>query len=142
MPGFHVPDHPGSSSRAMSARMSAARRRDTQPEILLRRELHRRGYRFRVVYPVPGNRRRSIDIAFTKRKLAVFVDGCYWHGCPEHGTQPAQNSEWWAAKFAANRARDRDTDSLLRDAGWRVLRIWEHNAAEEAADVVESLLIG
>lgn len=108
----------------------------------LRRELHRRGLRFRVVYPVPGNGRRSIDIAFTRSRLAVFVDGCFWHGCPEHGTLPLSNRDWWRTKLEVNRARDRDTDELLAGAGWDVLRFWEHVPTTHAADKVEDLLAG
>lgn len=137
---FTVPRHPGASSEVVSARMSRAARRDTAPEVALRKELHRRGMRFRVVYPVPGNRRRSIDVAFTRAKVAVFVDGCFWHGCPEHGSQPTANKGWWEAKLQANTARDRDTDRLLAEAGWRVLRIWEHASASEAADIVAAAL--
>lgn len=88
MGSFTVPPHPGASSPGLSERMFKAKRRDTAPEMLLRRELHRRGCRFRVVTKVPGNNRRMIDIAFPRQKLAVFVDGCFWHGCPEHGTGP------------------------------------------------------
>lgn len=120
--------------------MSSARRRDTAPEVLLRRELHRRGRRFRVVAKVPGNNRRTIDVAFTRQRLAVFVDGCFWHCCPEHGTQPRANSSWWELKLSANRNRDRDTDRLLTEAGWTVLRIWEHVEVGEAADQVEDAL--
>ncbi|WP_081474890.1 very short patch repair endonuclease [Isoptericola variabilis] len=116
--------------------MSVARRRDTAPEIALRRLLHADGLRYRVTYPVPGNRRRTIDIAFTRLKVAVFVDGCFWHGCPEHGTSPQSNSDWWAAKVAANQARDRDTDCLLESLGWAVVRIWEHEPPSRAADIV------
>lgn len=140
MASFNVPPHPGSSSPAISTRMSRAKRRDTAPEMLLRRELHRRGRRFRVVMRVPGNNRRTIDIAFPRQKLAVFVDGCFWHGCPEHGTAPTANSHWWQQKLAANVARDRDTDRLLGEAGWSGLRVWEHVAVEDAADVVEQVL--
>jgi DNA mismatch endonuclease (patch repair protein) len=120
--------------------MSSARRRDTAPERLLRRELHRRGRRFRVVTKVPGNNRRTIDIAFPRQRLAVFVDGCFWHGCPEHGTRPTANSQWWTVKLDANVARDLDTTHLLEDAGWRVLRLWEHVGVGEAADLVERML--
>ncbi|MFC6448862.1 DNA mismatch endonuclease Vsr [Cellulomonas gelida] len=120
--------------------MSAARRRDTKPEMLLRRELHRRGRRFRVVLRVSSSRRRTIDIAFTRSRLAVFVDGCFWHGCPHHGTLPATNGEWWAAKLKANRDRDADTNRLLKEAAWTVLRIWEHVPADQAADLVERVL--
>ena len=132
----HVPAHPGSSSREASARMSTARRRDTAPELALRRELHSLGLRYRVTYPVPGQRRRTIDVAFTRLRLAIFVDGCFWHGCPEHGTQPRSNSAWWEQKLAANTARDRDTDRLLVEAGWTVLRFWEHADSGEAARIV------
>ena len=118
---------------ALSARMSALARRDTRPEVALRRELHRRGLRFRVQLPVPGNRRRTIDIAFTRARLAVFVDGCFRHGCPDHGTKPVTNAEWWVWKIERNIARDRDTDVLLAAAGWTVVRIWEHEPAEGAA---------
>ncbi len=140
MLGFTVPAHPGPSSTAVSRRMATARRRDTAPELLLRRELHRRGRRFRVVVKVPGNNRRTIDIAFTRARVAVFVDGCFWHGCPQHGTRPTANSEWWTKKLAANVARDRDTERLLASAGWRVIRVWEHLTAAEAADLVERVL--
>lgn len=140
MATFNVPRHPGSSSPALSARMSTAKRRDTAPEVLLRRELHRRGRRYRVVVKVPGNNRRTIDIAFPRQRLAVFVDGCFWHGCLEHGTKPTSNATWWDQKLAANKARDEDTNRLLAEAGWTVLRIWEHEVVSEAAGRVESVL--
>lgn len=137
---FHVPAHPGPSGPEVSARMARARRRDTAPEIALRRELHARGLRYRVAYPVPGQRRRTIDIAFTKRRLAVFVDGCFWHGCPDHGTRPRSNSEWWLSKLAANRDRDADTTVVLEAQGWTVVRFWEHESPVSAADRVVTLL--
>jgi DNA mismatch endonuclease (patch repair protein) len=86
--------------------------------------------------------RRRGDIVFTRARVAVFVDGCFWHGCAEHGTWPKQNAEWWRAKITANRNRDRDTDRRLRDAGWAVIRVWEHEAAPTAADRVELALAG
>ena len=89
---------------------------------------------------MPGQRRRTIDIAFTRQKLAVFVDGCFWHGCPEHGTSPRANSQWWLRKLEANHARDLDTNSMLRDRGWTVLRIWEHEEAACAATNVHEIL--
>ncbi len=91
--------------------------------------------RYRVGYPVPGNNRRSIDIAFVGVRLAVFVDGCFWHGCPTHGTWPITNAKWWENKIEMNRTRDTDTDRLLREHGWEPLRIWEHDIAT-AADLV------
>ncbi|MGO1178839.1 MAG: very short patch repair endonuclease [Cellulosimicrobium funkei] len=136
----HVPAHPGASSAEASLRMSAARRRDTAPELALRRELFSRGLRYRVAFPVPSQRRRTIDVAFTRAKVAVFVDGCFWHGCPEHGTSPRANSEWWKAKITANRTRDRDTDRMLAELGWTVVRIWEHEPAPAAAARVLALL--
>ena len=117
--------------------MSRQRTRDTEPELVLRRELHRRGMRYRVGYPVPGNHRRSIDIAFVGIRLAVFVDGCFWHGCPAHGTWPVTNSQWWRNKIEVNRRRDRDTDRLLQEHGWESLRLWEHEVAT-AADRVHT----
>ena len=126
MPTFNVPAHPGSSGADVSRRMSKLRRRDNDRELSLRRALHAAGYRFRVTHPVPGLRRRTIDIAFTRRRVAVFLDGCFWHGCPEHGTDPRSNSAWWAEKIASNKARDRDTDRHLVSIGWTVVRIWEH----------------
>ncbi|GAA1982210.1 very short patch repair endonuclease [Isoptericola halotolerans] len=116
--------------------MSRAKRKDTAPEVALRRVLHARGLRYRVAWPVPGQRRRTIDIAFTRARVAVFVDGCFWHGCPGHGTEPSANSEWWVGKLAANRARDADTDAVLEAAGWAVIRVWEHERPQEAADRV------
>lgn len=114
--------------------MSSAKRRDTAPEKALRGALHARGLRYRVNLPVPQQRRRTIDIAFTRAKVAVFVDGCFWHGCPEHGTRPRTNSEWWTTKLTANQTRDRDTDRLLIDLGWYVIRVWEHESPQVAAD--------
>lgn len=137
-----VPPHPGASSEQVSRRMSRARRRDISPELALRWELHARGHRFRVVLKVPGNHRRTIDIAFTKVRLAVFVDGCFWHGCPEHGNLPMKNTEWWSMKLAANQGRDRDTDAVLEASGWQVLRTWEHVEARTAADLVEERIRG
>lgn len=96
------------------------------------------GLRYRVQFAVPGNRRRSIDIAFTRVRLAVFVDGCFWHACPDHGTSPRTNSDWWQWKLERNVARDRDTDRLLTAAGWTVLRIWEHEDPRAAATRVRA----
>lgn len=116
--------------------MSAARRRDTKPEIDVRRILHRRGLRYRVAYPVPGRPRRTIDVAFTRTMVAVFLDGCFWHGCPEHGTVPRANRDWWLAKLETNRVRDRDTTTVLERQDWMVLRFWEHEPPEAVADAV------
>jgi DNA mismatch endonuclease (patch repair protein) len=124
------------SSNAVSSRMSRFPRRDTTPELALRRELHRRGLRYRVMLPVPGARRRTIDIAFTRAKVAVFVDGCYWHGCFRHHKVPQSNREWWTEKIRRNRLRDKQTTEHLEQLGWRVLRFWEHDDVSSAADIV------
>lgn len=110
----------------------------------MRKELHRRGLRFRVDYriDIDGLRRRRTDIVFTRQRIAVFVDGCFWHACPEHATSPKANGAWWAAKLAGNVERDRDTDRRLADAGWEVVRIWEHETAPEAADRIELVVAG
>lgn len=112
--------------------MSKQARSGTQPELELRRALHRDGYRFRVGWPVPGMRRRTIDVALTRRKIAVFVDGCFWHGCPDHSTLPQANSTWWQEKLAGNVARDVETSRHLEGLGWAVVRVWEHESTEVA----------
>ena len=118
--------------------MSAVRKRDNGPEMAVRRLLHASGLRYRVAWPVPGQRRRTIDIAFTKVRLAVFIDGCFWHGCPLHGTSPKANAAWWAEKIATNRARDADVTGQLQDLGWAVLRFWEHEDPEEVVSRILS----
>jgi DNA mismatch endonuclease, patch repair protein len=135
-------DRPAPLDASVARRMSRQPRRDTAPEVALRRELHSRGMRFRVDWPPPGLPRRRADIAFTRRRVAVFVDGCFWHACPLHRTTPASNADWWAAKLQANVERDRDTDEHLRLFGWTVLRFWEHEDPVSAADVVEVAVRG
>ncbi len=120
--------------------MQAQRERDTGPELALRRELHRRGLRYFVHRRPLAGVRREADLLFVRARLAVFVDGCFWHGCPDHGTSPKSNAEWWLVKLARNQERDADTDVQLQSGGWEVLRIWEHEAIEEAADRVERAL--
>lgn len=117
--------------------MAGQRRSNTTPELLLRRELHARGLRYRVGYKVPGLLRRTIDIAFTRSKLAVFIDGCFWHHCPEHYVPVKKNSEWWESKLRRNVERDKQTAAALVAVGWRVLRVWEHESPISAADRVE-----
>ncbi|MCX4962907.1 MULTISPECIES: very short patch repair endonuclease [Streptomyces] len=121
------------SSPSVSARMSRQARRNTTPELAVRRLLHAAGLRYRLQVKVPGMPRRTIDIAFPGAKVAVFLDGCFWHGCPEHATQPKANAQWWREKLDKNMARDRETSELLAAAGWTVLRFWEHEAPESVA---------
>lgn len=125
-----------STDAATSLRMARQRTRDTAPEIALRRALHRLGYRYRVDAPLPGMPRRKADILFTSRRIAVFVDGCFWHGCPEHATWPARNGDWWESKLRKNIARDLDTTERLTAEGWTVVRIWEHESLDEALATV------
>ncbi|MFC5287038.1 very short patch repair endonuclease [Actinokineospora guangxiensis] len=114
-------------------RMSRQKSRDTAVEMALRRALHALGLRYRVHRrPVAGVRREA-DVVFPGARVAVFVDGCFWHGCPEHATWPKNNAEFWRAKIEGNRARDRDTDARFAEAGWRVVRVWEHEDPAEAA---------
>lgn len=120
--------------------MARQRTRDTDPEVALRRILHSRGLRYRLDRPLPGLPRRRADITFVRQRVAVFVDGCFWHACPEHGTWPKRNDEWWAAKIRRNMERDRETDAHLQECGWTVIRIWEHECADEAADRVEGVI--
>jgi DNA mismatch endonuclease, patch repair protein len=115
-------------------------RRDTGCELRLRSELHRRGLRYRVdARPIPDWRRRA-DLVFAGARIAVFVDGCFWHGCLAHGSVPKANSAWWESKLERTRDRDRDTDQRLCDAGWTVVRIWEHEDPVAAADRVAGLV--
>jgi DNA mismatch endonuclease (patch repair protein) len=113
--------------------MQAARRRDTAAEELLRAELTRLGLTYLVDEPpLPGLRRRA-DIVFPDERIAVYVDGCFWHGCLTHGTWPKANAEFWRGKIEANRNRDADTSERLTREGWRVMRFWEHDDPVKAA---------
>lgn len=132
-----IPRPPTEQTRRRMQRQAV---KDTGPEQAIRRELHARGLRYRIhAQPVPGLR-RSADLVFARAKVAVFVDGCFWHRCPRHRTSPTSNGEWWAAKLAANEARDHDTNERLNAAGWTVVRVWEHVDPKDAADrIVEAV---
>ena len=128
--GINAPLNPQAgyvTTPGRSRNMAAIRRRDTKPEVKLRSVLHRLGYRFRKDYPirVDGKLIRQ-DIAFTKRRVAVFVDGCFWHCCPEHGRQPSVNDAYWSPKLSGNVKRDKEQTAALQSSGWTVLRFWEH----------------
>jgi DNA mismatch endonuclease (patch repair protein) len=122
--------------------MRANRRTDTKPELALRHALHRLGYRYRKDYrlDLDGGRRVRPDIAFTARKVAVFVDGCFWHACPEHGSKPKNNEWYWSPKLVRNVERDQLNDTSLKLAGWTVVRLWEHVPVDEAVATVVSAL--
>ena len=128
-------------SEDVSRRMAATRGRDNAVELGLRSALHRLGYRFRVQYKAVPGLRRTADIAFPSLRVAIFVDGCFWHGCPIHGTWPKHNAQWWREKIEANRTRDKDTDKKFRENGWTVVRVWEHENAEVVARRISHLLI-
>jgi DNA mismatch endonuclease, patch repair protein len=122
--------------------MAKVVRRDTRPELEIRRELHARGLRYRVdVSPVPSLRGRA-DILFRPARVAVYVDGCFWHSCPDHRVLPKGNRDWWREKLAATVHRDRTTDRTLAEIGWRVLRVWEHEDPIAAADRIEAAVRG
>ncbi len=118
--------NPSPSSEAALKRMQAAKPTDTAPEKALRSALHGKGLRFRVDQKPIKELNRKADIVFRSVKVAVFVDGCFWHGCPIHGTQAKANAEFWQNKIEQNQARDLDTNKQLKKAGWRVVRVWEH----------------
>ncbi len=120
--------------------MLANRGRDTGPELALRRALHSRGLRYYVNRRPEKTIRRTADIVFPRARVAVFVDGCFWHGCPEHHTMAKANARFWADKVTRNRARDLETNDLLRGRGWNVLRIWEHVPVDVAVNAVLSAL--
>jgi DNA mismatch endonuclease (patch repair protein) len=124
------------SSERARAVMKGNRRRDTTPELAVRRLVHATGLRYRVDWPpIPGLRRRA-DLVFAKARVAVFVDGCFWHGCPEHGTTSKSNAQYWEEKINNNRLRDADTNQRLGTEGWTVIRAWEHEDAAAVADRV------
>jgi DNA mismatch endonuclease, patch repair protein len=131
---------PPASSQDALRRMQATRRRDTAPEIAVRRLLHARGLRYRVDREVLAKGRRRADIVFATAKVAVFIDGCFWHSCPVHRTRARANAKWWSAKLADNRRRDSDTNRRLLAAGWRVLRIWEHESPETATERIAKVI--
>lgn len=121
--------------------MAAIRRTDTRPELLLRSALHSHGLRFRKDYAIRAEGRLiRPDVAFTRRRVAVFLDGCFWHGCPEHGRPPKTNNSYWLPKLARNVERDREQTRILTDAGWAVVRVWEHVSLDEAVSEISAAL--
>jgi DNA mismatch endonuclease (patch repair protein) len=130
------------TSAGRSRNMAAIRRRDTRPEVALRSALHRLGFRFRKDYPIRANGKLTRpDIVFTKRRIAIFVDGCFWHSCPQHGRPPRVNAEYWSPKLQRNVARDGEQTKALRSEGWVVVRFWEHESVLSATAVVTRLMV-
>lgn len=132
---------PAASSEAARNRMRATRQRDTAAERAVRAALWSAGLRgYRLHRAVVPGVRRTADIVFLRPRLAIFVDGCFWHGCPQHGTLAKANGTWWREKIAANKERDRDTDRRLAQDGWRVVRVWEHETPSEAVERIRRAL--
>lgn len=128
------------SSEANRKAMQGNKGRDTKPELAVRRLLHAQGYRYRVNHRPEKDLRRTADLVFTKAKVAVFIDGCYWHGCPEHYVSPVTNYSYWSGKVATNRTRDINTNQALSNRGWTVLRYWEHEPPVFVAEKIKSYL--
>jgi DNA mismatch endonuclease (patch repair protein) len=133
-----VADYPHPASAGRAANMRANRRTDTKPELDLRRALHARGLRYRKDFrlDLADGRRVRPDIVFTRRKVAVFVDGCFWHACPEHGSKPKNNEWYWSPKLLKNVQRDELNNTALTVAGWTVIRVWEHVPLDDAINTV------
>lgn len=124
------------SSAAARNTMQANRGRDTKAELAVRRLVHARGLRYRVNVRPERDLRRTADLLFTRARVAVFIDGCYWHGCPQHFSIPATNLDYWEGKIGRNRRRDIETTALLEERGWTVLRFWEHETPGSVADSI------
>lgn len=136
--GYLIP--PASSAQVREV-MKGNRARDTGPELRIRRALHRRGWRYRVHHTIAKSRVRP-DIVFTQHKVAVFIDGCFWHGCPDHGNVPDTNRGYWGAKLRSNMERDAKNTATLETLGWQVVRIWEHTPVDVAVELVEEACRG
>jgi len=124
-----------------SKRMAATRSKNNPRELAVRSALHRIGFRYRVHQRLIPGSTRTADIVFHRHRLAVFLDGCFWHGCPLHGTSPKSNADWWRSKIEANKARDRSTDMMLNAEGWHVLRVWEHVPLDEVVILITNELV-
>lgn len=131
---------PAASSESVRLQMSKQRRRDTEAELLVRKVLHARGVRYRIDARPEPDLRCKADIMWRSLRLVVFIDGCFWHGCPMHATRPKANGEWWAQKLDTNIRRDRRTDAELTERGWTVMRFWEHEEPTAVADAICALL--
>jgi DNA mismatch endonuclease (patch repair protein) len=122
--------------------MARVRQKGTDAELSLRKKLHAKGLRYRLHVRLLTKPRRVADIVFARARVAIFVDGCFWHGCPEHASWPKSNAQFWRDKIETNRARDADTDRRLRASGWRVVRVWSHESAGESAEHIEDIVRG
>lgn len=129
-------ESPSALSAEVSARMKRVRQRDTKPEMLVRSAVHGLGLRYFVDRRPVGGIRSRADLVFPTHKVAVFIDGCFWHGCPQHATWPKSNAAFWRDKIGANKNRDRETDRKLKAEEWTVIRVWEHEDPEECAEKI------
>jgi DNA mismatch endonuclease, patch repair protein len=136
-----VTTYPHPTSAAATAVMRANPRANTRPELRVRSALHALGYRFRknLAVEAAGLRIRP-DIVFPRRQVAVFIDGCFWHSCPDHGNVPTANSHYWRPKLERNIARDQLVNEALRAAGWRVIRVWEHAPVDDVVSKITAAL--
>ena len=135
-----LPPAPSASNPDVLRRMRLQRRHRTSCELAIRSALHRLGWRFRTnSRPIKAYRRRA-DVVFSSLRVAVFVDGCFWHGCPKHGSRPVSNREWWALKIRRNRLRDLQTTRYLRRRGWSAIRVWEHEPVDQAVKKIAAVL--
>jgi DNA mismatch endonuclease (patch repair protein) len=130
------------STPAIRKTMQGNRSRDTAPELLVRRAVHAMGLRYRVAARPEPDLRRTADLVFTRARIAVFIDGCYWHGCPEHYIEPKRNVDYWRPKIARNRERDEETTAALTARGWRVLRFWSHEDPLAVAEAISAAVNG
>lgn len=136
-----MPSHTTPTSATISRVMRANRGANTRPEVALRSAMHRRGLRFRIgIVLVAGRVRVRPDVVFTRARVVVFVDGCFWHQCPNHGRSPRTNQDYWLPKLRANVDRDRRIDEALAEAGWEVVHVWEHEAPDIATSRIRGLL--
>ncbi|WP_346126716.1 very short patch repair endonuclease [Lentzea roselyniae] len=135
-----LPPESKASSVEVRASMRGNRSKDTGPEMMLRRLLHQRGLRYRVDTRPIAQVRRKADVVFPGDRVAVFVDGCFWHGCPDHHRPATTNADFWREKINGNKARDADTNKMLQAAGWAVIRVWEHEDVRQAAERIEQIL--
>ncbi len=140
MPGTGASHRPPASTPCARSRMEKQKQRDTGPEMKIRSIIHRAGFRFRTDYRPESSLKTRADIVFPRIKLAVFIDGCFWHSCPIHKTIPKSNTVWWQEKLEANRCRDRAADRALEEFGWTVIRIWEHEDPEQATQKISRIL--
>ena len=137
----HSSSRPAASTEIVRRNMQRQKRRDTGCEMAVRRLLHAEGIRYRVDFKPLSDERFRADIGWKTRRIAVFIDGCFWHACPQHCTMPKRNTEWWEAKLRANSARDQRADAVLRSRGWAVLRFWEHEPPHEVAAAIRTHLM-